>query len=90
MGRIPARLPANESALNLSRSASVATCDRLDLVSSLSSVPGDAGAGEDIRAETAPPATPTAPRLSPNPVAGELRAVEIGFSKGALRNAPGS
>src|SRR6266446_9462021 len=80
MGRIPARFPAKESALNLSSRVSVATCERFNLVSSLPSVSDNAGgrAGEGV------------PVAIPPAAIGALSAEEIGFSKGSMRNAPTS
>src|SRR5258707_1714663 len=82
MGRIPARFPVNESGLNLSRRASVATCERFNLESSLLSVSDNdgAGAGEDVLAAKTPPPVPDA--------AAVLNAEETGFSYGAVRKAP--
>src|SRR6202171_6817136 len=95
MGRIPARFPANESALNLSRRASVATCDRFDLVSSLASMSGDDGAGETtpgaiIDTTVLLPTAPPSPAPITNTETGALRADEIGFSYGTGLNEPGS
>ena len=85
MGRIPARFPDRESALNLSTSASVATCDRLNLVSSLvSESDKESGeAGEEAPVENIPPAIPPDAAVT-------LSADESGFSYGDVRKAPGS
>ena len=93
MGRMPARFPVNESALNLSSRDIVAALASLDLVSSLKSNSGEAGSDEGAISSIATEPDP-APVGDPMPVspdgAGGLRAAEEGFEKATVRNVPGS
>ncbi len=91
MGRMPARFPANESALNLSRRESVAAFACLDLPSSLESTSnadsggcGDAdGAISSMTREPVASPAPSPPAM-PRPISAEytpgLRAAEEGFT----------